>query len=261
MVRERPPHSKPQAQEDPPARNKRHQKQEREPRVRSHSHGSHAPRSTHPSSSSHVQRQDPPTGKGGSNKEGEGHRNAREHSWENELRPSGDKNVAPAKNRYERLSISESTTYTSNRFEGLNPDSEAPGGDNRDNREGITEREKKPRGLRGRSHSGSKSPTGKGSWEEELFRSHSSEKLEESSKGEIKELESPIECSKIEPLDEEQDDKVDDTAVGKSQETSANETETAEKSKAEISRHRYSRVGSLVLWALILSRLILVFVF
>lgn len=244
MVRERPPHSKPQAQEDPPARSKRqYPKQERDPRTRSHSHGSHPSRSTHPSSSSHAQRQDQPTAKGGGGKEGEVHRNMREHSWENEL---NDKTVPPAKTRYERLSISETTTHISNRFEGLNPDSEAPSSVSR---EGLSERERKPRGLRGRSHSGSKSPPRKGSVEEELARSYSSDKLEESSKGGVMEvMGSPVESSEVEPLEEKLDDKADNgvsAGAGKSHEISASETDATEKSEAAISRRMYSRVGSL----------------
>lgn len=145
MIRERPPHSKPQGHTEDSSRKRhpaqQHQRQERETRLR-------------PQGSRSSQRQDQPR-----SSRDEGQRYTREHSWENELKPS---DRTSSTSRFERRSISE--TVTSNRFKGLNPDSEAPSDLTA---EGIGERRPRSHSLKGLSHARSKSPRRKASKGEE----------------------------------------------------------------------------------------------
>ena len=119
MTRDKAPHSRSQGHSEDSSRKRHtpqhhHLKHERESRD---SRPRQIPRSSH---SHNTQRGDSTRGGG---REGEGHRH-RANSWETEQKgSSGSLEKITSPNRFERLSTAE----ISNRFQRLNPDTEAPG--------------------------------------------------------------------------------------------------------------------------------------
>jgi len=178
------------------------------------------PRSSH----SHTSSRGDPT-RGG--REGQGHRH-RENSWEAELKGSSvgsgggsslEKITSP--NRFERLS----TTETSNRFERLNPDAEAPGDTKGGEKRTRSHPLKGSAGLRG---------SRKSSKEEENIEMVQGEKMEE-----VKDLpESPADCLEVATTEHK-----DVNDVGKVEDKYNSEETEKEGKPAVKKRHAYPRVG------------------
>jgi len=225
VTRDKAPHSKSQGySEDSPrkrhASQHHHLKHERDSRD---SRPRPIPRSSH----SHTSSRGDPT-RGG--REGQGHRH-RENSWEAELKGSSvgsgggsslEKITSP--NRFERLS----TTETSNRFERLNPDAEAPGDTKGGEKRTRSHPLKGSAGLRG---------SRKSSKEEENIDVVQGEKMEE-----VKDLpESPADCLEVATIEHK-----DVNDVGKVEDKDTSE-ETEKEGKPARKRHAYPRVGRYLL--------------
>jgi len=219
VTRDKAPHSKSQGySEDSPrkrhASQHHHLKHERDSRD---SRPRPIPRSSH----SHTSSRGDPT-RGG--REGQGHRH-RENSWEAELKGSSvgsgggsslEKITSP--NRFERLS----TTETSNRFERLNPDAEAPGDTKGGEKRTRSHPLKGSAGLRG---------SRKSSKEEENIDVVQGEKMEE-----VKDSpESPADCLEVATIEHK-----DVNDVGKVEDKDTSE-ETEKEGKPARKRHAYPR--------------------
>ena len=151
-------------------------------------------------------------------REGEGHRH-RENSWETEQKGSGgslEKITSP--NRFERLSTAE----ISNRFQRLNPDTEAPG----DPKGG----ERKTHGHPSRSSIGSRGSRKSSKEEEHVDMLQGDKKTEEAKDS----PEPPVNCLEEEAVKHEDGDKVEDEGAS---------VETEKEAKPGGQRFSYSRVG------------------
>jgi len=212
MTRDKAPHSRSQGHSEDSSRKRHtpqhhHLKHERESRD---SRPRQIPRSSHSHS---TQRGDSTRGGG---REGEGHRH-RANSWETEQKgSSGSLEKITSPNRFERLSTAE----ISNRFQRLNPDTEAPG----DPKGG----ERKTHGHPSRSSVGSRGSR-KSSKEEEhedMLQGDKTEKAKDSP-------EPPANSLEEEAVNHE--DEVEEKSAS---------VETEKEAKLGGKRFSYSRVGS-----------------